>query len=431
MLWTTSCRHSVRSFKTCLGPLKSRSFAQTSHNWFPRPSPRTVKAAKAVPSFREEIAKTSGVTPFSERLGRPTIRKQVAFFLIGSCVAFALAVDQTQFETDWWSKRLPSLTGIFFLQSTTEEMRRASQAALYQKLQARFNKLKEVTSSWPIILQNISLSTIVAATNSYLTASEGRRLCWIISGLNLAIFLVWKIPRLNPFMNRSFMHDPLSGKSYTLLTSMFSHKGFIHLLANSFALTSFGSAATHYFYLHPNTPEAGPEATAKWHFLAFFISAGLFSGLVSHTVATKILYPRLLSEISTQAKIKTSQAASAIVGDVGKAALSAPARKILPSLGASGAIYAAVTVSALAFPDAQVQLIFPPFFPISITTGVGGMILLDLVGAIRGWRLFDHYAHLGGAAFGMFYYSYGNQWWASLKRLYRDGWNSGAAQTGL
>lgn len=79
--------------------------------------------------------------------------------------------------------------------------------------------------------------------------------------------------------------------------------------------------------------------------------------------------------------MRSSPAASALVGDV---AQQAP-KRVLPSLGASGAIYAAVTLTALAFPDAQVQPIFVPI-SVSITTGVGALVLADIVGVLRGWK---------------------------------------------
>ena len=59
--------------------------------------------------------------------------------------------------------------------------------------------------------------------------------------------------------------------------------------------------------------------------------------------------------------------------------------EILPSLGASGGIYALVTMTALAYPDAQVYLLFPPI-PLPISVGVGAMVTLDILGVIRGWR---------------------------------------------
>jgi len=73
---------------------------------------------------------------------------------------------------------------------------------------------------------------------------------------------------------------------------------------------------------------------------------------------------------------------------------------ISPLLGASGAIYGTVIVSTLAFPDAEVSLVFPPTPSFPIQYGVGGLVLLGRVGILRGWRFFDYYIHLGSAAFG-------------------------------
>lgn len=48
-------------------------------------------------------------------------------------------------------------------------------------------------------------------------------------------------------------------------------------------------------------------------------------------------------------------------------------------------------MSALAFPDAQVYLLFLPGVPLPITAGVGGMVCLDVLGIIRGWRCVNEY----------------------------------------
>jgi rhomboid-like protein len=69
------------------------------------------------------------------------------------------------------------------------------------------------------------------------------------------------------------------------------------------------------------------------------------------------------------------------------AATAAPT--ILPSLGASGAIYSTVVMSTFAFPDAEVALVFPPTPSFPIQYGVGGLVLLDCIGILRGWR-YDH-----------------------------------------
>ncbi|KAF8127362.1 hypothetical protein EV363DRAFT_1515011, partial [Boletus edulis] len=338
--------------------------------------------------------------------------RSLQFALFGSLVAYELAAEQTQLENDHWSREVSKFMSIWtFREPTYDEIRKTKARSQVSHFHKYLESVKENISQWPIALQNMTLNVSAFVGSFYYDASEGRRLCWSICALNTAIFLIWKIPRFHGFMNRAFTHDPLSGKSYTLLTSMFSHKGLFHLVANSMALASFGAAATHYLCA---SPSRDPDISAQWHFLAFFLSAGLFSGLVSHCVSAKILYPRILSQISKQAAVRSSPAASALVGDVAQQVPD----KILPSLGASGAIYAAVTLTALAFPDAQVQPIFIPI-SMSITTGVGALVLADIVGVLRGWKLFDHYAHLGGATFGALYYACGDEFWTFMKVVYR------------
>ncbi|PAV19888.1 hypothetical protein PNOK_0482200 [Pyrrhoderma noxium] len=155
--------------------------------------------------------------------------------------------------------------------------------------------------------------------------------------------------------------------------------------------------------------------------------AGLFSSLTSHIVRVKFDYPRLL------AKIRASAIGQNITETVNKPSLfrnlgllkkegspdavAQKASRLIPaSLGASGAIYSAVTLSALAYPNADVQLLFPPI-TMPISWGVGGMVMLDILGILRGWRLFDHWAHLSGALFGLFYYKYGVQIWDKDRAL--------------
>ena len=145
------------------------------------------------------------------------------------------------------------------------------------------------------------------------------------------------------------------------------------------------------------------DACCSTDILTRLSSAGLFAGLVSHFVATKLHYPRLVAQLSSSVPsipktetwahaVASATAASTTRNVANKAASSTAAAAattvppILPSLGASGAIYAAVTMTALAFPDSQVALFIPPSYPINIQYGVGGLIALDLIGIMRGWR---------------------------------------------
>lgn len=86
---------------------------------------------------------------------------------------------------------------------------------------------------------------------------------------------------------------------------------------------------------------------------------------------------KISSSISSVAKSNARPAAAG-------AAAAAPT--ISPVLGASGAIYNTIVMSTLAFPDAEVSLVFPPTPSFPIQYGVGGMVLLDCIGILRGWR---------------------------------------------
>ncbi|KAG0203612.1 hypothetical protein BGX28_004135 [Mortierella sp. GBA30] len=150
---------------------------------------------------------------------------------------------------------------------------------------------------------------------------------------------------------------------------MFSHQHFWHFGLNMFALHSFAVP------LH--------EHMGREQFLAFYLTTGISASLVSH--------------LFTVARV--------------------PWSKIIPSLGASGAIFGCVSSTAYMYPDASVYIIFLPFLPIKIPMALGAMMGLDLVGIIRNWRMFDHYAHLAGSTFGLAYMYAGKELiWTPLQQ---------------
>lgn len=63
----------------------------------------------------------------------------------------------------------------------------------------------------------------VSVLQPYADASEGKRLCWKICLFNAAVWVAWKVRRWQGPMSIRFMHNPLSGLSFTLLTSMFRY----------------------------------------------------------------------------------------------------------------------------------------------------------------------------------------------------------------
>ncbi|PPQ96801.1 hypothetical protein CVT26_006204 [Gymnopilus dilepis] len=339
--------------------------------------------------IKENVKSFAGQEPtFLQKIGKPGISKQIIFVTATSFAAFILAAAQTTIETEYWTERMKALSPVWSVKSISNtDLKRAQNSELIQGLREKLASIQTTVQQLPVLIRPWINLAFVSVMQPYADASEGKRLCWKICLFNFAIYAAWKVKRWEPFMSRSFMHYPLSGKSYTLLTSTFSHKGALHLLFNCLALESF---------------------------------AGLFSGLVSHIVNAKFRYPRLIAQLASSVSRtrRTETWAGAVAATTATAAETTAKKKvldILPSLGASGAIYAAVTMTALAFPDSQVALFIPPTYPINIQYGVGGLVLMDMIGIMRGWRVFDHWAHLGGAAFGVFYYKYGPQWWRYLR----------------
>jgi rhomboid-like protein len=357
---------------------------------------------------------------FSAKVGMPGVRNQVLFAFAGSCLAFIYAAVNTNIETEAWAEKLVTLSPLWSISSV--DIKRAQNAEVIKQLRDWYAKLNANIQNFPALMKPWISLAYVTIMQPYADMSEGKRLCWKICLFNAAIYGVWKFKRLQPFMMHSFTHNPLSGLSYTMLTSVFSHKSFLHLLFNCLALESFGSAA--YYYLVRDQGKASLpmlESSATYHFLAFFVSAGLFSSLASQIVTAKLRFPKLVVELASPASLPRkadtwAQAVSATVASSKTAAVREATSAIRPSLGASGAIYACVTMTALAFPESQVALFIPPTYPIPIQWGVGGLVMRDIIGISRGWRMFDHWAHLGGAAFGVFYYNYGPPFWHWLRQ---------------
>ena len=70
-------------------------------------------------------------------------------------------------------------------------------------------------------------------------------------------------------------------------------------------------------------------------------------------------------------------------------------------MGASAAVMAIIWTAAMVSPDYQMHLIF--LGPVKLKYIALGLLFLDLVGSAGNINQGGHFAHLGGAVFGMFY----------------------------
>lgn len=180
-----------------------------------------------------------------------------------------------------------------------------------------------------------------------------------------------------------YFESPLF-KPYQLVTHMFMHGGFTHILFNMYTLYIFGCVLE--------------RVWGSQKFLFYYFVTGIGAALLHMGVMW----------LQLQGYIADYNAGDMFAGTQIQALLSTP------TVGASGAIYGLLLAYGMLFPDNIMQLIFPPvalkakWFVIIF----GALeLLLGLSG--RGGNV-AHFAHLGGMIFGFFLILY----WKKNNRMY-------------
>jgi len=175
-------------------------------------------------------------------------------------------------------------------------------------------------------------------------------------------------------------------RGWQVITHMFMHGGFWHILFNMYTLWIFGSVLE--------------RTIGSRKFLIFYFVCGLGA------VALHLGVQALQAHSYMNAIAEGSQTAAASYARL----------KMTPTVGASGAIYGLLIGYAMLFPSNRLTLIFPPislsakawviiFAVIELFTGVTGVA--DGVA---------HFAHLGGMLLGFLLIKY----WRSKGTLFSD-----------
>ena len=172
--------------------------------------------------------------------------------------------------------------------------------------------------------------------------------------INVIVFLfTWVLERRDStFMNAFILFDPSTPwfHPWQLITYMFMHGGFWHILFNMYTLFIFGSVVE--------------RIIGSKKFLVFYLICGVGAA------GFHLLVTALLSGMSG------------------------------PMVGASGAIYGVMLAYAMLFPESKLTLIFPP-----VTLSAKWMVIvfaaIELVtGVTSTVEGIAHFAHLGGMLFG-------------------------------
>ena len=148
-----------------------------------------------------------------------------------------------------------------------------------------------------------------------------------------------------------------------LVTHMFSHGSISHIFFNMFGLLAIG-----------------PPIEYMWgarRFLFYYLFSGFGSIILDYGI--KFFQLNFTNVSPEEAYLLVN----------------------IPSLGASGAIFGVLAAFAMLLPDNKLQLIFLPF-PIKAKYFVAGYAAFELVSGVVGFQPgVNHFAHLGGAIFGV------------------------------
>lgn len=148
---------------------------------------------------------------------------------------------------------------------------------------------------------------------------------------------------------------------WQLITYQFMHANFTHLLYNMFGLWMFGMEVEHVW--------------GSRRFLGFYLVCGVAAG-ISQLILAPLLEPGSVVSVSGAG---------------------------IPTVGASGAVYAVLVAFAMMFPDRYIYLYF--LLPVKAKYFIFGLIALGVL-SIGDQGTIANLAHLGGAAAGYVYVLY-------------------------
>ncbi|WP_413532503.1 rhomboid family intramembrane serine protease [Empedobacter brevis] len=206
----------------------------------------------------------------------------------------------------------------------------------------------------------------------------------------------------------AFYPESPNFKFWQILTHMFMHADFSHILFNMFALWMFGSVVEQTF---------GPKK-----FLTMYLLAGL-GGFILFNAVNYFQIEQLKEAIQAQgigliqiyeaAKLSaegTYHPNSIILSN--QAASELLVNYITPMVGASGAIYGLLLAFAVLYPNEKLMLIFFPV-PVKAKYFIPVMVLIEFYLGYQNIGNVAHFAHLGGGLIGFLLARY----WK--KNLYR------------
>lgn len=201
----------------------------------------------------------------------------------------------------------------------------------------------------------------------------------------IAVNSVFQID-LNRELGLYFFKSPFF-KPFQIITHMFMHGSMGHIFFNMFALWMFGKVLE--------------QVWGSRRFLIYYLATGLGAAFL-HMLVYYIEYASILQQVSETYQIDnfTPAIIDQLYNTGDPLAKKAAISMIVPTVGASGAVFGLLLAFGMLFPNTQLILLFPPI-PIKAKYFVIGYGLLELyLGITQAGSNIAHFAHLGGMLFG-------------------------------
>ncbi len=221
----------------------------------------------------------------------------------------------------------------------------------------------------------------------------------VIALISLCLLIFMLVNQLNIIPESTvalYFPENNNFRLWQFVTSVFTHASLMHILFNMYALWAFGTALENIW--------------GGKRFLTFFfvsgIGAGLIYTLVNYYQFTNIYQSLVdlgLNTQAIQAILDTGKVDSNILNHISEERLiELISIYQVPAVGASGAIYGILIAYAITYPNAKLFLIFLPI-PIHAKYFVPLLIGSDLFFGLTKYSVGNiaHFAHLGGAMFGL------------------------------
>lgn len=196
-----------------------------------------------------------------------------------------------------------------------------------------------------------------------------------------------------PFLFGAFYIDSQFFQVWQLITYMFMHGDFMHILFNMFALFTFGGVIEN-----------------RWgtkRFINFYLITGLGAVALQMGVQAYEVYQITGHMMNNPISIEVAQDMSSLTANINIPNLTDVQKNTLigiygyPMVGASGAIFGLLVAFGMLYPNSELYIMFIPV-PVKAKYIIPIYIIFELslgVAQVPGDSV-AHYAHLGGALLG-------------------------------